>query len=393
MSATAAKLDAIAAVGDQRTKIQQYKDLLGQIISQNRPEDFNAFVDHMVSEDTPLVISRQVLQTFAQALKDLPTPDLHKTVATYALSKLQPRVVAFEEQVSIIREHLADVYQEEENWAEAATCLRAIPLDSSNRVLDPEYKLNIYLRIAQLYLEDDEAVQAEAFLNRASVFSPDCKDPILQMRYKVCFARIMDYKRRFIEASTRYYELSQIVSERERLDALKCAVVCAILANAGPQRSRMLATLYKDERCSKLDVYDILEKMYLERVLRKPEVQKFSADLKPHQLAILADGSTVLDRAVIEHNLLSASKIYNNITFAELGSLLEITPEKAEQVAARMMVENRLKGTIDQIDKLIQFETEGGSLYLWDRHIEAACHAVNSIIENLATKYPQFIQS
>jgi len=183
------------------------------------------------------------------------------------------------------------------------------------------------------------------------------------------------------------------VGERERLDALKCAVTCAILANAGPQRSRVLATLYKDERCSKLDIYDILEKMYLERVLRKPEVQKFAADLKPHQMALLSDGSTVLDRAVIEHNLLSSSKIYNNITFAELGSLLEITPEKAEQVAARMMVESRLKGSIDQIDKLIQFETEGGSLYLWDRHIESAYHAVNIIVENLGVKYPQFIQS
>lgn len=343
-------------------------------------------------EDTPLVISRQILQVFAQSLKELP-PEVHKTVATHALAKLQPRVVAFEEQVSIIREHLAALYQDEEEWGEAAACLRAIPLDTGNRVLDPEYKVNIYVKIAQLYLEEDESVQAETFLNRASILIPDCKDPILQMRYKVCFARIMDYKRRFIEASMRYYELSQIVGDNERMDALKCAVTCAILANAGPQRSRVLATLYKDERCFKLGIYDILEKMYLERVLRKPEVQKFAADLKAHQMAVLADGSTVLDRAVIEHNLLSASKIYNNITFAELGSLLEITPEKAEQVAARMMVENRLKGSIDQIDKLIYFETEGGSLHLWDRHIEGACHTINTIVENLRTKYPQFVQS
>jgi len=389
---TVSKLNGIASVGDQKTKIAQYRDLLNEIFAAQQAEDFNAFVDHMVSEDTPLVISRQILQNFAQILKDLPT-ELHKTVATYALAKLQPRVVAFEEQVSIIREHLASVYQDEEEWAEAAACLRAIPLDTGNRVLDPEYKVNIYVKIAQLYLEDDEAVQAETFLNRASILIPDCKEANLHMRYKVCFARIMDYKRRFLEASSRYYELSQIVGERERLDALKCAVTCAILANAGPQRSRVLATLYKDERCSKIDIYDILEKMYLERVLRKPEVQKFAADLKPHQMALLSDGSTVLDRAVIEHNLLSASKIYNNITFSELGSLLEITPEKAEQVAARMMVESRLQGSIDQIDKLIQFETDGGSLNLWDKHIEGACHTINVIVENLGTKYPQFIQS
>lgn len=39
-------------------------------------------------------------------------------------------------------------------------------------------------------------------------------------------------------------------------------------------------------------------------------------------------GSSILDRAVIEHNLLSASKLYNNITFEELGALLEIPPAK-----------------------------------------------------------------
>ena len=39
-------------------------------------------------------------------------------------------------------------------------------------------------------------------------------------------------------------------------------------------------------------------------------------------------GSSILDRAVIEHNLLSASKLYNNITFEELGALLEISPSK-----------------------------------------------------------------
>lgn len=39
-------------------------------------------------------------------------------------------------------------------------------------------------------------------------------------------------------------------------------------------------------------------------------------------------GSSILDRAVIEHNLLSASKLYNNIKFEELGALLEIPPGK-----------------------------------------------------------------
>jgi len=54
-----------------------------------------------------------------------------------------------------------------------------------------------------------------------------------------------------------------------RTDALNNAITCTILAAAGPQRSRMLATLYKDERSAKLPVWPFLEKVYLERILRK----------------------------------------------------------------------------------------------------------------------------
>ena len=67
-------------------------------------------------------------------------------------------------------------------------------------------------------------------------------------------------------------------------------------------------------------------------------------------------GSTILDRAVIEHNLLSASKLYNNISFEELGSLLEIPPSKAEKIASQMITEGRMNGYIDQIDSIVHFE-------------------------------------
>lgn len=60
-------------------------------------------------------------------------------------------------------------------------------------------------------------------------------------------------------------------------------------------------------------------------------------------------GSTILDRAVTEHNLLAASKLYNNITFPELGALLQISPAKAEKIASQMITEGRMNGYIDQV--------------------------------------------
>ena len=62
---------------------------------------------------------------------------------------------------------------------------------------------------------------------------------------------------------------------------------------------------------------------------------------------------TVLARAVIEHNLLSASKLYNNIFIPELGTLLGIDPTKAEKVAARMISEERLHASIDQVENIV----------------------------------------
>lgn len=65
----------------------------------------------------------------------------------------------------------------------------------------------------------------------------------------------------------------------------------------------------------------------------------------------------MLERAVIEHNLLSASKLYKNITFGELGALLAIDADRAERMASKMIGEDRMPGHIDQMAGLIHFET------------------------------------
>lgn len=163
--------------------------------------------------------------------------------------------------------------------------------------------------------------------------------------------------------------------------------------------------------------------MYLENVIRPTEVVEFAAQLQAHQVARLpslkglvvldesddegegggmaVDGGekkserigpeTVLDRAVMEHNLLSCSKVrffpfftltgfessccscrltslvqwdvladipsylchrskiqlYVNISFAGLGALLDLAPAGAEFLARRMIEQERLRGWIE----------------------------------------------
>lgn len=44
------------------------------------------------------------------------------------------------------------------------------------------------------------------------------------------------------------------------------------------------------------------------------------------------DGYSILDKAVMEHNLLSIARIYANISLGEVAAILSLEPEKAEKV-------------------------------------------------------------
>ncbi|KAK9815676.1 hypothetical protein WJX72_007876 [[Myrmecia] bisecta] len=390
----ASQLDSIAALSDQKQKIEQYKAALQSILAKGEVAQCESFVDHMLSEGVPLVVSRQLMAVFAQEIAKLPA-DTHKEVAQYTLRKIQPRVVSYEEQVTVVRTNLAQLLEEEEDWSKAAQTLAGIDLDSGMRQLDAEYRLSTNIKIAMLHLEDDDAVSAETYIKKAASLIAACKNEELELQYKTCYARILDSKRRFLQAATSYYELSQVgnreiqgrkISEEELQQALTSAVTCCILASAGPQRSRILANLYKDERCAGLPVFPFLEKVYLERILRREEVEAFAQSLAAHQRAMTPDGSTVLERAVIEHNLAAASKLYDNIYFSELGQLLGVDASKAETTAARMVSEDRLKGSIDQVDGLLCFDGSSDQLLLWDEQIQDVCNQLNSIIDTMGDK-------
>lgn len=119
-----------SAISDQRQKVEQYKHILSTVLASNDVVQAKQFIDHsqcflsfinsfcylyssnrlwqivlncwnfcaVLSDDVPLVVSRQLLQTFAQELGKLEA-EFQKEISHYALSQIQPRVVSFEEQV------------------------------------------------------------------------------------------------------------------------------------------------------------------------------------------------------------------------------------------------------------------------------------------------------
>lgn len=364
--------------------------------------DFNSVADQLFASSLGIVHTRAVLAQFIIALRDHDVPDLWIAVGTHTLSILDASPSAsssYLEQAATLRSLVADAHEKNNDWLAAARILSEIPLESSQRrVSDPE-KAQIWTRIMRLYLEDDDSTLAETFLNKLKNVIHSVPDPEVQLHFRLSAARINDAKRAFLSASQAYFELSVLptIDERERELMLENSIKCAILAPAGPPRSRMLGRLYKDERAAGLAQYRILEKMFLDRLIDPAEVEKFAAELAPHQLATTADGSTVLARAMVEHNLLAASRLYVNIQFDALGLLLGLNSAKAEETTAKMIEQGRLGGKIDQIDQCIWFQHEGeldgfgSAIREWDSRVLGVAEDVEGVVDSMQQEIPVFV--
>ena len=61
---------------------------------------------------------------------------------------------------------ISDIYEREMDWRQVASVLVGIPLETGQKQYTVAYKLETYLKIARLYLEDEDPVQGEAYINR-----------------------------------------------------------------------------------------------------------------------------------------------------------------------------------------------------------------------------------
>ncbi|KAJ1944166.1 COP9 signalosome complex subunit 4, partial [Linderina macrospora] len=234
----------------------------------------------------------------------------------YILGKIQQRLSEFEDVIFNARIALSKVYQSEGEWTKAAAELQSLPFDQAQRSYDPEFRFEQYVTTMRLYLEADDPTMAMAALQRATPLLTLVKNKQHILMFQLSQARIFDSEHKYIEAANLY----QTVAQSEELDAnekarfVGLAINCAVLSAAGPQRSQMLARLYRDKLASDLMTFTVLESMHLRRLIKPKDLEHFEEGLAQHQKAVLGDGkTTILSRAVREHNMFVLSSLYSNI--------------------------------------------------------------------------------
>ena len=402
-------VEALQKIATSAEKPKGYEALFSQISDLSTPTtlstDLITILDAIFADSLGIVVTRSLSIIFVQVLKSVPNNDSKIEVGEHALTIFQSQASSFEEQNTQVRELMADAHETDDDFLASAKVLAGIPLESSQRKVTNEEKVRFWIRITRNYLEVDDTTLAEQYLNKAKNLIYTVSDRDLNLHFKLCQARIQDARRNFLAAAQGYQDISfmPVIAEDERLHTLSMAIKCAVLAPAGPARSRALGRLYKDERANTLEEYGILEKMFLDRLLTPTEVDKFAEGLAIHQLAKTSDGSTVLAKAVVEHNLRGASRLYSNIGFEALGLLLGLDGDKAEETTARMIEQGRLVGRIDQIERVIWFEggeatgekgsgraagVVGRELRRWDSNVEGLAEEVEKVTSALQLRHP-----
>lgn len=292
----------------------------------------------------------------------------------------------------------------EGDYSGAARILSTMRIEDNEEslyYLDPASKTDIYVKIAECFLAEDEIAEADSAVNKAGqaimgISNQDNKHTALILRYKSTNARVLDLNRKFLQAASRYHEISEsetdLIDAEELLQMLGRAVACAILAPSGPQRARTLGKIFRDERLSQLDSMDsfsshstILKKMYLNRVLRPEELTKFESTLAPHQKAIMGDGLTIMERGVIEHNMIAVGNVYSSIKLDHLATILGVDERKAVRLAASMVTDGSIRASIDEVDGILTFddvEHEGNE---WGTSIASFCSELARVSDQVNT--------
>lgn len=393
---------------NKNQKLAAYEKLAQELFKKKNVDELEAMVDHMLNKEGNEQYGRIYLTPpiMEKLLKLLGGVDVEEDdqIELEDLLPLMERLVpiirkkgeAFPDALMSSISLLGALYMAEDDFKKAAFAYTSFKFNAYRaKAATPSRQVEWHVDTAEAWLEVDEVGSASQAIKKAQQNIKQVKDADLLVRYRTVYARVLDADRKFLEAARAYQLLTQdaqgIFDGSDILKTLGKAVVCAILANAGPARSRVLAMLFSDSRTKDLGTCGLLEKMFKGQIVRDDEVKDFAGILEPHQNATTASGRTVLQNSIVSHNLFAASNIYNNIKFDQLGSLLGLTAQQAEGLAQQMIEAGSMKAVIDQIKGVVEFENDevsAGTLSVWDNQIQNLCLGVNSVLDSISSKHP-----
>jgi len=340
-------------------------------------------LDQLIKDDQKIIQTKQVLDAVTERYSKLNNDNVI-SLGEFLVEKLGNNSY-FESQLAKTKENLADVYAARGDYYRAARTLAEVNFESPNMKYTKEEKIEKYVLISEYYFEAGDTTMAETYVRKCGPFVDDNVSRELRLRYEVAFARSMDNNRKFLQAAQKYQWLASQpgIEDKDLMALLNDAIVCVTLGPAGPQKARIIGTLIKDERSKRNPHYDLLNKMYLDKIVYRKDTLELEKTLKTHQNVVIWEKFTVLQKAVIEHNIIAVSKLYENISVISLAKVLELSDYQCEKLLQTMVGEKRLTAILDQVSGYIDFTEDYNAYTNWTNGINNFCTKLDKLVSKI----------
>jgi len=282
-------------------------------------------------------VTKDILSYVNECVGKMEDSSLKKSIYLFMLDLVHPRAYLFTREIVVMRLRLSDLYSKENDLKEAAQILLGVPFE---RLKESKKTVgNIYWLISSYYADSDSFTEAEVYLK---LVEPLLAADIFEVRQAIFLLKVVKFlerKGKFIELSEKFIELSENLHNisKKSLELHGIAIQCAIMTPAGPERSQLLNTLYQDQRSKQLpkEYISVMEKFLQEELIKQCELTEGTGIMTSYFL-----------NAILEYNLLVASKLYTSIKLQELTKQLELQPETVETCLTKMFEEDRICGFI-----------------------------------------------
>lgn len=242
---------------------------------------------------------------------------------------------------------------------------------------------------------------AECYLKAESMRADEClkklrnrvkrEDGTKWIRFKSAQSRVQDRSRRYGGASYAYLStLKDAESLNIDLDVesktltLNNAAICAILDKHGPPRTAVLKEIKSHPLSDTIPVSNILSKVSNNEIVTPKEVKTFEKGLAEHHRAKMPDGRTIVQNAMIRHNISVVASIYKRVSLKTMASILGVAQETdAERVITEMINKEGLKAIIDGVDGTIEFNPDDSALIEWEDQISEFCKELDLLCNDI----------
>ena len=145
-----------------------YQSLIDATASSQDAAGMRTILERLLSDAVPQAASRAAAAHFAQAIQAKMTSDATTDLLTWSLEQIKRQAQSFEACDATLRQALFSRLVDAGDYREAALVLGGTNVENSARQYSAAEKATLYVTVAETFLEEDESVDAEAYVSRAS---------------------------------------------------------------------------------------------------------------------------------------------------------------------------------------------------------------------------------